>query len=41
MKTRMTRLTTIVAAALPVIMVVWAVVGLVVPDLLGMHDGNG
>lgn len=38
---RMTRLTTIVAAALPVIMVAWAVVGLGIPDLLGMHDGNG
>ncbi len=36
----MIRVTTIVIAALPLVLLAWTVVGLVVPDL-GMHDGDG
>lgn len=40
MKARIVRLTTIIAAALPIILVAWAVVGMFTPEL-GMHDGSG
>lgn len=40
MKARMIRVSTILIAALPLLLIVWTVVGLIVPDL-GMHDGEG
>jgi len=36
----MIRLSTVVIAALPVVLLAWTVVGLIVPQL-GMHDGDG
>jgi hypothetical protein len=35
----MVRVSTVVIAALPIVLFAWAVVGLIVPDL-GMHDGD-
>ena len=36
----MIRVSTILIAALPFVLLAWTVVGLIVPDL-GMHDGDG
>ena len=36
----MIRVSTIMIAALPLVLLAWTAVGLLVPDL-GMHDGDG
>lgn len=40
MKARMIRVSTIVIATLPLVLLGWTAIGLLVPGL-GMHDGDG
>jgi hypothetical protein len=40
-RNRLIRLSAVLVAVVPVVMFAWTIVGLCIPDLLGMHDGSG
>jgi hypothetical protein len=40
-RSRLIRLSAVLVAVVPLVMLAWTVAGLCIPDLLGMHDGNG
>jgi len=41
-RSRLIRLSAVLVAVVPLVMLAWTVAGLcITPDLLGMHDGSG